>query len=120
MKKKILIIDDEPDILKVMTFRLENLGYEVITAATGIEALDLIQKAAPDMIFLDLHMTGMDGPEIYKRLKSNERSKQIPLILLTADITASNSGRMNRLTADDVLLKPFEPEELLKKVRKFL
>ena len=120
MAKKILVVDDEPDILKLETFRLKKSGYEVATATDGREAFDLIQKEKPDLILLDLRLPIMDGYEVCKRLKADQELKHIPVILLTASTVGKIAGTAKELKADDYLTKPFHLQELLAKVKKFL
>ncbi|RKY41142.1 MAG: hypothetical protein DRP85_07075 [Candidatus Makaraimicrobium thalassicum] len=118
MAKKILVADDEIDILTVIAFRLESLGYEVLTAVNGKEALDSIQKQTPDLILLDLRMPVMDGYEVCRRLKSDEKLKHIPVILLTASVVSEMVQKTRELEADDYVIKPFIAEELAEKIRK--
>lgn len=120
MPRRILVVDDEPDILRIVTFRLKKLGYEIITAVNGQEALDLIKEKRPDLILLDLRLPVIDGYEVCKRLKTDEEFKQIPIILLTASSAGKISERTSEFKADDYIIKPFESEELLEKVKKFI
>ena len=120
MAKKILVVDDEPDILKVVVFRLEKAGYEVFSAVNGQEALDSIDKIHPDLIVLDLIVPIIDGYEICRRIKADENLKKIPVILLTASITGGLPEKAKMLKAEDYLAKPFEPEVLLQKIKKFI
>lgn len=120
MAKKILVVDDEPDILKIVVFRLKKLGYEVTTASNGQEALDFIQKIKPDLVVLDLIMPVVDGYEVCKQVKADEKLRHIPVILLTASFTGELADKAEKLGADDYLMKPFDPEELLTKVKKFI
>ena len=120
MAKKILVVDDEPDILKMVTFRLKKEGYEFITAVDGQEALDLINRQRPDLVLLDLRLPVVDGYEVCKRLKTNEDLRQIPVILVTASSAAEIAEKTKDFQADDYLIKPFEPEELLDKIKKFI
>ena len=120
MAKKILVVDDEPDILKVVTFRLKKAGYDIKTAEDGQKALEEIKKEKPDLIFLDLRLPIIDGYEVCRRLKSDEALKKIPVIFLTASTAPTVASKAEEFKADDFLIKPFEPEELLKKVKKFI
>ena len=121
MAKKILVVDDEPDILDLATFRLENSGYKIINAVDAEMALAILQKDTPDLILLDLLLPKMQGDELCKKLKSDEKYKNIPIILFTASaIRPSLPEEMKKIGADDCILKPFEPEELLGKVKKFI
>ncbi|MCX5712521.1 MAG: response regulator [Candidatus Omnitrophica bacterium] len=119
MKSIILLIDDEPDILKVVVSRLKNSGYKVLTTADAEGALSLLEKQIPDLILLDLILPNMQGDELCKILKNDPKFKDIPVILFTASVVhvpeiVKESG------ADDYVIKPFEPEELLEKIEKLL
>ena len=118
--KKILIVDDEPDILKVVTFRVKKLEYEVVTATNGQEALDLIQKEEPDLILLDIELPVMNGYEVCQRVKTNEKLKHIPIIFLTASSASKIAEKVKEFNADDYLIKPFDSKELLKKIKNFI
>ncbi|MFA5270812.1 MAG: response regulator [Candidatus Omnitrophota bacterium] len=118
--KKVLIVDDEPDILRVITFRLKKAGYEVFTAENGQSALDLIYANKPDLILLDLRMPIMSGDVVCAKIKKDNALKDIPIILLTASSGAKNAENIKAIETDDYLIKPFEPEVLLEKVKKWI
>ena len=119
MAKKILVVDDEPDIMTVATARLSHLGYEIIEAADAEGALAILQKDTPDLILLDLLLPGMQGEDVCKKLKCDDRLKTVPVILFTA--SASDIPKVAReIGADDYIMKPFEPEDLLGKIKKFI
>jgi two-component system, OmpR family, alkaline phosphatase synthesis response regulator PhoP len=119
MKNKILLIEDELDLVEVTKMRLEKSGYEVINALNSEEAFTFLRKDIPDLILLDLLLPGMQGEEICKNLKCDDRLKTIPIILFTA--SASDISKVAKeIGADDYIMKPFEPEELLGKVKKFI
>ena len=121
MPKRILVVDDEPDIMDVATVRLKHLGYEIIPAFDAEEALAILQKDTPDLILLDLLLSKMQGDELCKKLKSDDKFKNIPIILFTASaIRTSLPEKIKEMGADDCIMKPFEPEELLGKVKKFI
>lgn len=117
--KNILIVEDEPDVLKMTAFRLKKAGYEVMTTTDGEKALEMVEKEGPDLIFLDLNLPVIDGYEVCRKLKANNRLKEIPVVILSAsadgikEITAEIGG-------NDYLIKPYEPEELFAKVDKYL
>jgi len=119
MGKKILIVDDEPDLLRVATFRLKKFGYEVLTARDGQEALDLLQKDTPDLIFLDLKLPVMSGYEVCRQIKSDNNLKNTPVVLFTAS-SDRIAEKAKEIGADDYMTKPFGPEDLLEKIKKFL
>lgn len=118
--KKILVVDDEPDVLEVVSFRLKRSGYEVMTAVNGKVALDIIRADKPGLVLLDLRMPVMDGYEVSRAIKNDEKLKDIPVILLTASSGSSVDDMIHNSKADGFLVKPFSPEDLLKKVSAFL
>ena len=120
MAKKILVVDDEPDLLKVVSFRLKKSGYVVFEATDGQKAIALIQEHRPHLILLDLRLPIMDGWEVCRRVKADDQLKDIPIILLTASAGAINSEMTKKLKAEDFLVKPFEPEALLEIVKKYI
>jgi OmpR family response regulator RpaB len=120
-KKKILVVDDEPGILKVTSLRLKKLGYNVLTAVDGKEALDTIRNENPDLVLLDLVMPFMNGAEVCEQIKNDETLKHIPIILFTASGSgAMTAEKIKEVGADDYIVKPFEPEELADKVEEIL
>jgi two-component system alkaline phosphatase synthesis response regulator PhoP len=120
MKKTILVIDDEPHILLMVSTRLIANGYVVITAFSGEEGLQKAKSEAPDLVLLDHVMSGMDGDEVLERLKKNPVLKSIPVVMFTADVKKVKVGEYQLRGAEDCLFKPFTSEELLSVVRKIL
>jgi len=121
MTKRILVVDDEPDIMDIATVRLKHVGYEIIPAVDAEEALAFLQKDTPDLILLDLLLPKMQGDELCKKLKSDDRYKNIPIVLFTAStIRSSLPESIKEMGADDCIVKPFSPEELLEKVKRFI
>lgn len=119
-KKKILVVDDELDMLMVIKLRLEASGYEVITATDGLDGLNAARRVKPDLIVLDIMLPKMNGYKVARFLKFDEEYKSIPIVMLTA-----LSGEEDRSTgietgADAYLTKPFETQQLLDAVREFL
>jgi len=119
MAKKILIVDDEPDILRATKVRLMSFGYEVITANDGKECMALLQTDTPDMILLDLRLPFMNGDEICLKIKSDEKLKDIPVIIFTASSDVTTSNKVKESGADGYLIKPFDPGDLLQIIKKF-
>ncbi len=115
-KKKILVADDEPAILEVITMMLEDAGYDVKTTVDG-QTEKIAREYIPDVILLDIWMSGMDGGKICQSLKVQKSTLHIPIIIISAnketETIAKESG------ADDFLAKPFEMDELLTKVAKY-
>lgn len=119
MPKKILIVDDEPDVLKVVVFRLKKMGFEIITGTDGGQGLELARAQKPDMIFLDFRMPVMDGAQVCALIKKDETLKKIPVVLITASCE-NLEQRVAECGADTYVLKPFNLEDLDQAVRKFL
>lgn len=117
-KKKIMIVEDEQDILKMTVFRVKKAGYDVITAPDGAKALELAASEKPDMIFLDLGIPIYDGYEVCRRLKTDDELKKIPVVILTAS-SDSVEGKTQEIGADAYLLKPYELEDLLSTIARF-
>ncbi len=119
-KEKILIVDDEPDILDVLklTFREEN--YQLIEARDGVEALEMVKKKSPHMIILDFKMPRMNGDEVCRILKNDILLRHLPIIMLTSKKEVSDKVKGIDAGADDYIVKPFEPAELLARVKMIL
>lgn len=118
-KKKILLVDDEPDLVKVTTYRLKKMGYDVVAGVTGQEALDLIRSEKPDLVLLDLRLPVIDGLDVCKKVKADKKLKDIPIILFTAS-TGSIVDNVKEVGADGYLIKPFNQEQLAAELKKFL
>ena len=117
---KILIADDEPHIRRIIGYNFKRVGYEVIEAADGKEAVDLSLKEAPSLIILDVAMPEMDGYEACLAIKSNEKTKHIPIIMLTARGQEIDEKKGLDVGADVYETKPFSPRMLIKKVEEVL
>ena len=120
MKTRILVVDDEPDVLDLVTYNLGQAGFQTDTAADGAEALRKARSTAPDLILLDLMLPEMDGLEVCKLLRRDAKTSAIPIIMLTA-----RAGEMDRIVglelgATDYVPKPFSPRELVLRVKKRL
>ena len=120
MGKKILVVDDEPDIVKIVSFRLKKEGYEVVIAVDGQEGLDKAGAENPDLTLLDLRLTKMSGEEVCGKIKSDDKLKHIPVVFLTASHVAGVMEKVQEFGAQDYLVKPFDPKGLLEKVRKYI
>ena len=116
-KEKILIVDDEEDILELLKFNLTREGYEVVCAGTGEKVLKIIESVNPDLIVLDLMLPGTDGLEVTKKLKNNPKNQDIPIIMLTAKGEESDIVIGLELGADDYITKPFSPKILIARIR---
>jgi DNA-binding response OmpR family regulator len=119
-KKKILLIEDEKDLVETVSSRLEANGYEVISAYEGLEGLDKAKREKPDLIILDLMLPKMDGYKVCRLLKFDERYKKIPIIIFTARAYESDKEMAKEVCADAYITKPFEPQALLEKIRQLL
>ncbi|MBM3242214.1 response regulator [Candidatus Poribacteria bacterium] len=117
---KIIVVDDELDILDFVQLSLEADGFEVITASSGKEALAKIKQESPDLILLDLMMPQMDGYEVMKMLKADKQTRNIPVIMLTALAQADDKVKGLRTGADDYITKPFDLRELTLRVNAVL
>lgn len=118
--KKILIVDDEPDLVEMLAVRLESNGYQVIKSFDGQDALDKAQKESPDLIILDLMLPKLDGYTVCRLLKFDEKYKQIPVMLFTARTQESDKKLGQDVGADAYIVKPFEADNFLAKVAELL
>ena len=109
MAKTILVVDDERHIVRLVEVNLERAGYEVTTAYDGVEALEAVQAKVPDMIILDVMMPRMDGFETLKKLRADDKSKEIPVIMLTAKAQDADIFKGWSSGVDSYLTKPFNP-----------
>lgn len=114
--ERILVVDDEPDILSLLVYHLSREGYRVSTAVNGRGAISTAATELPDLVILDLMLPGMDGYEVLKRLREGERTGEIPVILLTARREEEERVRGFEVGADDYITKPFSARELVLRV----
>lgn len=115
--KKILAVDDNPDNIQLIVDIVEDLGHDVIKAYDGYQALDAVEQTPPDLILLDVNMPGMSGFEVLAKLKANDDTKQIPVIMLTALAGIDHRVEGLGLGAEDYLVKPFSPLELIARIQ---
>lgn len=120
MKKRILVVEDEEDLVKAITFRLEDAGYDIITALDGEEGLKKTKKEQPDLVILDLMLPKMNGYKVCGLVKNDTRYNKIPIIILTAKAHQSDRDLAKEVCADAYITKPFEPEVLLDKIKELL
>lgn len=118
--EKILIVDDEEDVLELVRYNLDKNGYAVQTAATGEEALKKVRIQTPNLIILDLMLPGVDGLTICKQLKADSKTEHIPIIMLSAKGEEADIVTGLELGADDYVTKPFSPKVLIARVRRSL
>lgn len=113
METKILVVDDEHGMLKILRVRLEKNGYTVITASSGNECIKKAVEEKPSVILLDVLLSGQNGFEVCKLLKENTETKDIPIIMVTALIGESAQRRGIESGAEYLISKPFDPKDLL-------
>ena len=118
--KKVLIADDEIHIIQVVAIKLRNNGYEVVTAENGAEAYELACSEKPDVIITDFQMPVMTGLELVEKLRNNEETAQVPVMMLTARGFAIEDDVKEKLQIAACLSKPFSPRELLHNVQEVL
>jgi len=119
-KGKILVVDDEPDIVKTVSMRLKSSGYDVVTAMDGVQAVEVAMKERPDLIVLDIRMPQRDGHGVATRLRDSTETAFTPIIFLTASTTESDYQTAVGAGASKYITKPFAPEELVAAVEQLL
>jgi len=118
LAKKIMVVDDEPSIVTLLSFNLKKSGYDVLTATNGTDALQLARDTRPDLIVLDLMLPGMDGMDVCKQLRQEKQF--IPILMLTAKDDEFDKILGLELGADDYMTKPFSPREVVARVKAIL
>jgi len=119
-KKRILIVDDQKDIVELIRFKMENEGFECLVAFDGEEGLQKAKKEVPDLILMDIMMPKINGYQVCRLLKSDENYKNIPIIMLSAKDQESDKFWGKESGADDYITKPFNFEELFQKIQGYL
>jgi DNA-binding response OmpR family regulator len=120
VKRRILVVDDEPEAVELLEFNLQQAGYAVISAANGAEALQKARAQMPDLIVLDVMLPEMDGFEVCKLLRLEPATARVPILMLTAKAAEVDRILGLELGADDYLTKPFSPRELLLRIKNIL
>lgn len=120
MPKKVLIVDDEADLVETLKFRLEATGYAVASAGDGQEGLKRVREETPDLILLDVMMPKMDGYQMCRLLKFDAKFKDIPIIMLTARGQEQDKVTGQQVGADAYMTKPFDSKALLAKIEEFI
>ena len=118
--ERVLIVDDDPDIVRLVSYNLSHSGYQALTASTGREALELVQKQPPDLIVLDLMLPDIDGMEVCRTLRRQVTTRRIPILMLTARGEEIDRVVGFELGADDYVAKPFSPRELVLRIKSIL
>jgi len=119
-KKRILVVDDEPNLVLLVEARLKASGYEVLSASDGLTALEMAKREKPDLIILDLMLPKMDGFKVCGLLKKDFRYKKIPILLFTARAQDTDRQMGIEAGAEAYITKPFEPEKLLSKIKELI
>ncbi len=119
-RERILIVDDERDIVELVRFNLKREGYQTLVAFSGEEALSMASKDLPDLVVLDLMLPGIDGLEVTRRLRASTSTIDIPIVMLTAKGEESDVVTGLELGANDYISKPFSPRELVARIRGIL
>jgi len=119
MSKKILIIDDETDLVDLTKVYLESENYNVVTAHDGEEGLQKAESENPDLILLDINMPKLNGYQVLEKLKGNSGTKEIIVVMFSTNCTQRDIDKARKLGADDYITKPFEPEQLIDNLKKF-
>lgn len=119
-RKTILVVEDERDIADIIRFNLEQEGFQVLTAHDGLEAVRLVKSERPDLVVLDLMLPRMDGKEVCRLIRADERLNAIPVMMLTARAEEIDRIIGFEIGADDYLTKPFSPRELILRIKAIL
>ena len=112
----IFVVDDDPDVRELVEYKLIQSGHEVRSATNGQDALQLVPQANPELLLLDVMMPGLSGFDVLERLRSQEATRALPIIMLTAKAQDSDAERGFTLGANDYVFKPFSPRELMSRV----
>ncbi len=120
MAKKIVLAEDEPQIARLVEFKLKKEGYQVVWKENGEEALEAIKADRPDLILLDVMMPVMDGYEVLRQIKEDENLRNIPVIMLTARAQERDVVKGIDSGVEDYITKPFHPAELVARVKRIL
>lgn len=119
-KYKILIVDDEPDVVELLERTLKSEGFDTLTAYDGISAVDLVFSEKPDLVLLDIMMPMMSGYEVCEQIKSNPQTQSIPVLCVTSAHTPDARAHSLQVGASDVITKPFYPSELIARIKRYL
>jgi len=120
VQPNILVVEDEKDILDLIDYNLRQAGFRVARAMDGVEAMNLIKKEPPDLVILDLLLPGLDGKEVCRRIRQDESTRNLPVVMLTAKAEEIDRIIGFEIGADDYLTKPFSPRELILRVQAVL
>ena len=115
--ERVLIVDDDPDIQSLISYNLSQAGFQVSTAATGLAALNAIEEYLPDLIVLDIMLPDLEGLEVCRLVRERKKTQRIPIIMLTARTEEIDRVVGFEAGADDYVMKPFSPRELVLRVK---
>ncbi|MCK9554327.1 response regulator [bacterium] len=119
--KKILIVDDQPEVRELVTITLKNENYKILEASEGKESINIIKKEKPDVILLDIMLPGeIDGFEVCRRIREDKEFKNIFIVMLSSQGSEEDIEKGKQFGADDYFVKPFSPLQLIKKVEDLL
>lgn len=117
MAGTILIVEDEADLVPALEFAFRRAGFRTVTVASGEQALDMIPDAGVDIVLLDLMLPGLSGTEVCQRLRADDRTRQLPVIMMTASVEVVDVRSGFAAGVDDYVVKPFHMKELVRRVR---
>ncbi len=120
MAKRILVVDDQPFMIKLIEYNLKKAGYETVTETDGLKALSEIEAIAPDLVFLDIRMPAITGTELCSRLREKEIMRDVPIIVLTGQFQENMEEESKAAGASAFMTKPFSPSALRARVRDML
>lgn len=120
MAKKILVVDDEPFVVRSLTFVLGKHGYETLSARDGKQALKLVEEERPDLLFLDLMMPQINGYDVCRQIRSNPEWKDVYIIMLTAKGQERDRKKGLEAGANEFMVKPFSPSKVIERVKEIL
>ena len=120
MKKRVLLIEDDPSSIRLVSYTLEQEGYEVLTAMNGLDGLKKVREEAPDLLVLDVMLPGLDGFEVCRRLRADEQTAGLPVLMLSAKAQEIDKTTGLKVGADDYLAKPADPSEIVARVANLL
>jgi len=120
MSKRVLVVEDQEDNMRIMNDMLASAGYQVIEAVTGIEGVAMAESDKPDLILMDVMLPGLDGYEATRRIKANAALRHIPVIAVTSYALDGEESRAEEAGCDAYFSKPVSPRALLAKVREFI
>ena len=119
-RKRILIVDDQPFMIRLIQFNLKRQGYETVTETDGLKALENIEKIRPDMIILDIRMPKISGTDLCRKFREQDITKDTPILILTGQLNTNEDSKAEEFGATDFMTKPFSPSELANIVNKYI